>query len=253
MKTFKTIKPQNQKTMPLEKHKSFVTVSEAAEFLGVSKTAVLFAIKTKKLDAKKDGLQWKIPIKTLEAYNSLRQSVLEKSSRIRGIDQKSVGINVLEREITNAAINNIRITKNFELFRGSSQKPLIEEKTINPLILFLLCNTVQENFTKRFSYENVEIDRQNFLQRMEKLRNFLESIKQEKKKLVAVKAMITTIHPVHTKWIKLEACTGRLLTDQGPLLFSSKISEFAKGIIKDFCCHGDFTLNEVLKIISSLK
>ena len=187
------------------------------------------------------------------AYKELRQSALEKSGNTTGIDQKTVGINVLKREITNATVNNIRITKNFELFRGSSGKPLIDEKDIDPSILYLFCNTAKENCAKRFSHENIELKQRSFLQRMERLSTFLEVLKKEKKKLGAIKAMIKATHTIQTKWIKLEACTGRLLTDEGPLLFSSKISETAKQVIKDFCCHGDFTLNEILKIVSSLK
>ena len=239
--------------MPSERQNSLLTVSEASEFLGISKTSVIFAIKTKKLNATRNGHQWKIPIKTLEAYKDLRHNALQKSSKVKGIDQKTVGMNVLEREITNAAVNNIRITKNFELFRGSSDKPLIDEKDIDPSILYLFCNIAQKNCARRFSHENIELKQRSFLQRMEKLSTFFEVLKKEKKKLVAIKSMIKTVQTIQTKWIKLEACTGRVLTDEGPLLFSSKISETAKQVIKDFCCHGDFTFNETLKIISLLK
>ena len=168
--------------MVLKVNKKNVTVSEASEFLSISKTSVIFAIKTKKLNATRDGHQWKISIKTLKAYKELRQSALEKSGNTTGIDQKTVGINVLKREITNATVNNIRITKNFELFRGSSGKPLIDEKDIDPSILYLFCNTAKENCAKRFSHENIELKQRSFLQRMERLSTFLEVLKKEIKK-----------------------------------------------------------------------
>ena len=241
--------------MPQYKQTQMLTVAEAADFLGVSKTAVIFAIKTKKLNAgRNNNNQWSIPLKTLEAYKELRESLLAKAGNTKGIDQKAVAKTILEKAIQNAAVNNIRITKNFEIHRGSSQKPLIDPAmfAVDPSILYLFFKAVQSDFTKRFSYEDIELTQQTFLDKLERLSAFLKETKKEKQKLNAVKAMIKTMHTVQARWLKLEGCTGKLLTDQGPLLFSTKVAEAAKQLIKDFCYHGDFTLNETLKIVAML-
>ena len=103
------VKNQLEDKMSTAKTKEYLTVPEAANLLNISKNAVLVAIKTKKLNAKRDGYYWKIPIKTLQAYKALRKKALLKSERVRGIDSKAIAISMLEREITKTGFKNIKI------------------------------------------------------------------------------------------------------------------------------------------------
>jgi hypothetical protein len=65
--------------------------------------------------------------------------------------------------------------------------------------------------------------------------------------------MIKTAHSLPTECVKLESCTGRLLTDQGPVFFAAKYAGQSQAILRDFCCQGEFTLEEILNSLRSLK
>lgn len=237
----------------MTKDKLFMTVPEAADFLNISKNAVLVAIRTKKLNAKRDGHYWKIPIKTLEAYKDLRKQALSESNSARGIDNKAIALSVLESEITNAAVTNIRITKNFEMFRGSSLKGLIDYRTVVAASVHLLSSSIYEKFEDRFFNDDVEMGFEKFVQRLLRLKDFLERLKVEPKMLAAVKAAIKTTSSLSTKWVKLEACTGRVLTDQGPVFFGAKSSGQVQEVIRGFCSQGEFTSQQVLDLLKSLQ
>jgi len=236
----------------MTKDNLFMTVPEAAEFLSLSQNAVLFAIKSKKLNAKRDGYYWKIPIKTLEAYKDLRKKALSESNSARRIDNKAIALSVLEREITSAAVTNIRITKNFEMFRGSSLKSLIDYRTVVASSVHLLSSSIYEKFEDRFFNDDVEMGFEKFVQRLLRLKDFLERLKVEPKMLAAVKAIIKTTYSLSTKWVKLEACTGRLFSDQGPVFFGSKSLGDIQELIRGFCCRGEFTDQEVLDTLKAL-
>ncbi len=238
--------------MSTAKTKEYLTVPEAADLLNISKNAVLVAIKTKKLNAKRDGYYWKIPLKTLQAYKALRKKALLKSERVRGIDSKAIAISILEREITKTGFKNIKITKNFEMFRVSSLKPLIDERSVAAASIHLLHSTLYEKFENRFFYDDIEMDFEKFMQRLLRLKDFLERVKVEPKKLSAIKAMIKTTHSLSTKWIKLEACTGRLFSDQGPVFFGTKSSGQTQELVRSFCSQGEFTVLEVLDTLKAL-
>jgi excisionase family DNA binding protein len=246
------VKNQLEDKMSTAKTKEYLTVPEAANLLNISKNAVLVAIKTKKLNAKRDGYYWKIPIKTLQAYKALRKKALLKSERVRGIDSKAIAISILEREITKTGFKNIKITKNFEMFRGSSLKPLIDERSVAAASIHLLHSTLYEKFENRFFYDDIEMDFEKFMQRLLRVKDFLERVKVEPKKLSAIKAMIKTTHSLSTKWIKLEACTGRLFSDQGPVFFGTKSSGQTQELVRSFCSQGEFTVLEVLDTLKAL-
>ena len=246
------VKNQLEDKMSTAKTKEYLTVPEAANLLNISKNAVLVAIKTKKLNAKRDGYYWKIPIKTLQAYKALRKKALLKSERVRGIDSKAIAISILEREITKTGFKNIKITKNFEMFRGSSLKPLIDERSVAAASIHLLHSTLYEKFENRFFYDDIEMDFEKFMQRLLRVKDFLERVKVEPKKLSAIKAMIKTTHSLSTKWIKLEACTGRLFSNQGPVFFGTKSSGQTQELVRSFCSQGEFTVLEVLDTLKAL-
>jgi len=232
------------------KSNKFLTVPEAAHFLNISITAVRVAIKTKKLNAKREGYYWKIPLQTLEAYNDLRKKVLSTKERTRGIDSKAIQLGVLKNVITQADVRNVRITKNFEIFRGNTLKPLIDESVATAV--HLLTSTVYENFEPRFFNDDLELSFENFIQRLFKLKDFFEQVKVDPKKLSVVKAMIKTLHSLSTKWVKLEACTGRMFIDQGLVFFGARILEQAQEIIRNFCCQADFKTEEILDTLDAL-
>ncbi len=246
------IKNQLEDKMITAKTKEYLTVPEAADLLNISKNAVLVAIKTKKLNAKRDGYYWKIPLKTLQAYKALRKKALLKSERVRGIDSKAIAISILEREITKTGFKNIKITKNFEIFRESSFKPLIDDRSVVAASIHLLHSSLYEKFENRFFYDDIEMDFEKFMQRLLRVKDFLERVKVEPKKLSAIKAMIKTTHSLSTKWIKLEACTGRLFSDQGPVFFSTKSSGQIQELVRSFCSQGEFTFLEVLDTLKAL-
>jgi len=91
------------------------------------------------------------------------------------------------------------------------------------------------------------------LQRLAKLKLFLEALKTEDKILSTVKSAIKTSYSFSTDWVQLKACTGRVITDQGPLFFGAKSSKQVEEVIKNFCCQGEFTSQEVLDTIKVLK
>ena len=125
--------------------------------------------------------------------NTLKKALL-KSERVRGIDSKAIAISILEREITKTGFKNIKITKNFEMFRGSSLKPLIDERSVAAASIHLLHSTLYEKFENRFFYDDIEMDFEKFMQRLLRVKDFLERVKVEPKKLSAIKAMIKTTH-----------------------------------------------------------
>ena len=149
------------KNKPSEK--PFLTVPEAAEFLNITQPAVIYAIKSKKLNARRDGYYWKIPLKTLEAYDALRKKALSTSDKPRGIDSKSIALSVLEREIRKTGIKSIHITKNFEMLRGRTLKALIDEKSVVAASLHLLHTALQKKFEERFFYDDTEMLFENFM------------------------------------------------------------------------------------------
>ena len=221
--------------------------------MGVTQPSVIYAIKSKKLPAKRDGYYWRIPLKTLEAYDVLRKKALSTSSKIRGIDSKAIALGVLEREISKTGIENIRISKNFEMFRGKSQKTLIDEKSVVAASLHLLHTSLLEKFEGRLFHDDIEMKFVSFMERLLSLKNFLERLKAEPKKLIAVKAIIRAVHSIPTNKVRLESCTGRIFTDQGPVFFGPRYLGQAQELIRGFCCQGEFTSQEIIDVLSSLQ
>lgn len=236
----------------MSKDNLFMTVGEATTFLKMSRPTILKAIKSKKLAAIRDGNYWKIPLKILEAYRELRSNTLSSTNVSTGIDGKAIALTVLKREIAATGIKSITITKNYELLRGSTTKRLIDEKMIDTTALHLLCSKIYEAYSDRFFQDDTELDYDVFLQRLAKLKLFLEALKLEDKMLAAVKAIIKTTYSLSTKWVKLEACTGRLFSDQGPVFFGSKSLGGIQELIRGFCCLGEFTDQEVLDTLKAL-
>ena len=240
------------------KEKQLLTVPEAAEFLKISKNSVLVAIKSKKLKAIRNGYYWNILLKNLEAYDALRKKALSAGSkRAFGINSKGISFLIIEKEIAESGIQNIKITKNFEIHRGNSLKNLINEKGIDAEALYFLYAHIYENHLDRFFHDDTEMSFDVFLHRLMSLRSFLErtskSFENNKPMLSSVKAAIRAISSLPTDWVKIEACTGRLLTDQGPMFFGPKRSMQIQRLLRDFCSQGEFTANEILTILKSLK
>lgn len=231
----------------------FMTASEAAKFLRVSNPTILKAIKAKKLVAIRNGNQWNIPVKILEAYRELRGKTFSSTNLSTGINSKDIALTVIEREIRSAGVKNVMITKNYELFQRDTYKRLTEEKLIDATAWQLLCNTIYEAYSDRFFQDDIELSHDSFLQRLAKLKLFLEALKTEDKMLSAVKSAIKTSYSFSTDWVQLKACTGRVLTDQGPLLFGAQSSKQVEEVIKNFCCQGEFTSQEVLDTLKALK
>ena len=173
-----------------DKNKDFFTVPEAADFLKVSKNAVLVAIKSKKLKAIRDGYYWKIPLKILEAYDALRQNALSAGKRTLGINSKGIAFLVIEKAIAESGIRNIKITQNYEMHRGNSIKPVINEKTVDPEALYFLYAHIYETHIGRFFHDDLEMSLDIFFQRLIGLRSFLDlnfnDCYQHKKKTVVL-------------------------------------------------------------------
>ena len=138
------------------------------------------------------------------------------------------------------------------MFRESSFKPLIDDRSVVAASIHLLHSSLYEKFENRFFYDDIEMDFEKFMQRLLRLKDFLERVKVEPKKLSAIKAMIKTTHSLSTKWIKLEACTGRLFSDQGPVFFGTKSSGQTQELVRSFCSQGEFTVLEVLDTLKAL-
>ena len=130
---------------------------------------------------------------------------------------------------------------------------MTEEKLIDATAWQLLCNTIYEAYSDRFFQDDIELSHDSFLQRLGKLKFFLETLKTEDKMLSAVKAAIKTTTSLSTKRVKLEACTGRVLIDQGPVFFGAKSSGQIQEIIRGFCCQGEFTSEEILDTLKALR
>ena len=84
------------------------------------------------------------------------------------------------------------------------------------------------------------------------MKNFFERLKVEPQKLIAVNSLIRAVYRLPTKRVNLEACTGRLFTDQGPVFFQTRASGKIQELIRGFCCQGDFTSEEILDVLTEL-